>query len=214
MPSPNPPPARRKWDQKYNQTEKARAAARRYYYSEKGQQAKMAYRAAYKPTPEQQARYREAGRLHEREWKYKARRKRYDQTAKGQAAKAARDKRFANTEKGRFSKRKTEIKRKHQIETSSCTLTREQWQEIKAAHGHACAYCKRLMQRLEMDHVIPLSKGGSHTKDNIVPACRKCNAKKGNRSLNEFVSAEREPTAGCTKTVILRTRQPARIEQN
>ena len=35
------------------------------------------------------------------------------------------------------------------------------------------------MQRLEMDHITPLSKGGDHTASNIVPCCRSCNAKKG-----------------------------------
>lgn len=170
---------RKKWDQKYNRSEKARAAARRYYCSEKGQATKKAYREAYILTPEQRETYRLAMRKHETEERYKARRKRYDQSAKGKVMKAALDKRYARTEKGRFSKRKTEIKRKHQIQTTDCTLTVAQWREIKDRFGHACAYCNRKMERLEMDHVIPLSKGGTHTATNIVPACRTCNAKKG-----------------------------------
>lgn len=32
----------------------------------------------------------------------------------------------------------------------------------------------------ELDHVVPLSKGGSHTMDNLQLLCRKCNGKKGN----------------------------------
>lgn len=174
-------------DHAYNLSEKGRANARRYYYSKKGQIAKRAYREAYKPTREQEERYRLAGRLHELEQKYKIRRKRYDQSVKGKAMKAALDKRYAGTEKGKFSKRKTEIKRKYQIKTAECTLTREQWQEIKQNFGHACAYCGKVLERLEMDHVIPLSKGGTHTKENIVPACRKCNAKKGAGGAMPFV---------------------------
>lgn len=58
-------------------------------------------------------------------------------------------------------------------------LTLAQWQEIQAIWDHRCAYCTRRMKgRLDMDHIIPLSKGGSHTASNIVPACRSCNAKK------------------------------------
>jgi 5-methylcytosine-specific restriction endonuclease McrA len=32
-----------------------------------------------------------------------------------------------------------------------------------------------------MDHVKPLSRGGDHTWDNVVSACRRCNHRKGNR---------------------------------
>lgn len=62
------------------------------------------------------------------------------------------------------------------------TLTREQWQDIKALYGHRCAYCDLPFERLTQDHVIPISKGGKHTAENVVPACRSCNSKKGNRS--------------------------------
>lgn len=59
-------------------------------------------------------------------------------------------------------------------------LTTAQWRDIKAAYGQRCAYCKK-RRFLTMDHVIPLSKGGSHTASNIVPACGSCNSKKCNR---------------------------------
>lgn len=58
-------------------------------------------------------------------------------------------------------------------------LTHAEWEEIKAAYGHCCVYCGRQMQRLTMDHLTPLSQGGSHTKQNVVPACKSCNSKKG-----------------------------------
>ncbi|MDB4875733.1 MAG: hypothetical protein JWM41_2179 [Gemmatimonadetes bacterium] len=38
-----------------------------------------------------------------------------------------------------------------------------------------------------MDHVIPISRGGSHTRENVVPACRSCNSKKGDLMLLEWV---------------------------
>jgi 5-methylcytosine-specific restriction endonuclease McrA len=58
-------------------------------------------------------------------------------------------------------------------------FTSKEWEEMKAAHGHRCVYCGRKMQRLTQDHITPLSKGGAHTKLNIVPACGKCNSRKG-----------------------------------
>jgi 5-methylcytosine-specific restriction endonuclease McrA len=62
-------------------------------------------------------------------------------------------------------------------------LTAAQWQAIKDHFDHCCVYCGRHMQRLTQDHIIPLSKGGSHTMSNIVPACQSCNSRKGNREV-------------------------------
>lgn len=58
------------------------------------------------------------------------------------------------------------------------TLTAEQWVAILAAYKHRCAYCGKRSQKLEQEHVIPVSKGGGTVVDNIVPACRSCNATK------------------------------------
>jgi 5-methylcytosine-specific restriction endonuclease McrA len=59
-------------------------------------------------------------------------------------------------------------------------LTTAQWQEIVAAHGGRCAYCgkKPKKRRLTMDHITPLSRDGSNTAANVVPACKSCNSKK------------------------------------
>lgn len=57
-------------------------------------------------------------------------------------------------------------------------LTAAQWAEIKAAYGHRCVYCGSKGHQLTQDHITPLSRGGSHTVSNIVPACRSCNSRK------------------------------------
>jgi 5-methylcytosine-specific restriction endonuclease McrA len=62
-------------------------------------------------------------------------------------------------------------------------FTFEDWLVILEVFGHACAYCLRGDVKLTMDHVTPLSKGGEHTAENIVPACKSCNSKKNNRPI-------------------------------
>lgn len=57
------------------------------------------------------------------------------------------------------------------------TLRLEQWQAIKAAYKYCCAYCGK-KTKLEQDHIIPLTKGGGTTPDNIIPSCRSCNSRK------------------------------------
>ena len=59
-------------------------------------------------------------------------------------------------------------------------FTCAQWAEMQSVYEHRCAYChRRAKGHLTQDHITPLSKSGSHTASNIVPACQKCNSKKG-----------------------------------
>lgn len=58
-------------------------------------------------------------------------------------------------------------------------LTTKQWQDIQAAYGHRCHYCKKKRQ-LTPDHIVPISKGGTTEPSNIVPACLSCNMHKHN----------------------------------
>jgi len=50
-----------------------------------------------------------------------------------------------------------------------------------------CQYCgnKFIFSELTMDHVIPKSRGGEKTWNNIVASCKKCNSKKGDRTPEE-----------------------------
>jgi 5-methylcytosine-specific restriction endonuclease McrA len=57
--------------------------------------------------------------------------------------------------------------------------------EIFARDGHACQYCGRQTHELTLDHVLPRHRGGSHTWDNLVAACKGCNHRKGGRMPEE-----------------------------
>ena len=50
-----------------------------------------------------------------------------------------------------------------------------------------CQYCSKEVNigSATLDHVIPKSRGGDHTWENLVIACSKCNGKKGSRLLEE-----------------------------
>ena len=49
-----------------------------------------------------------------------------------------------------------------------------------------CAYCRRRGIRLECDHVVPVSRGGTHEDINLVAACFKCNRSKSAKMLHEW----------------------------
>ena len=64
---------------------------------------------------------------------------------------------------------------------------------VFARDNHRCQYCGRAAENI--DHVVPRSRGGEHTWENVVAACRPCNTKKEDRLLHEVgLSLLRKPT--------------------
>ena len=76
-------------------------------------------------------------------------------------------------------------------------------QEVKFSRGNIylrdqnrCQYCGRKFSssELSLDHVIPISRGGKSTWDNVVCACLPCNVRKGNKLLAECgIQLKRQP---------------------
>jgi len=118
---------------------------------------------------------------------------RYQASEKGKAAAALRhqltkhlpqrieqkkraDAKYRTTEKGKVRKHRDYARRKAALVPDQ-PVTAQDWQEIVARSKGRCFYCKR-KKPLTVDHVIPVSKGGKHVKENIVPACQTCNSTK------------------------------------
>jgi 5-methylcytosine-specific restriction endonuclease McrA len=57
--------------------------------------------------------------------------------------------------------------------------------EIFLRDNFTCQYCGSRAKDLTLDHVTPRHKGGKHTWDNLVSACRSCNHRKGGKSVEE-----------------------------
>ncbi len=54
---------------------------------------------------------------------------------------------------------------------------------IFARDGYRCQYCGGVAENL--DHIVPRSRGGAHTWNNVVASCRKCNSRKENKTPEE-----------------------------
>lgn len=73
-------------------------------------------------------------------------------------------------------------------------LTPEQWEAIKKIFNNKCAYCgmseeEHLIKwngELNQEHIIPTTKGGGYTKNNIIPSCKLCNSSKRNFNFYEW----------------------------
>ena len=64
-------------------------------------------------------------------------------------------------------------------------LSVNDWKAVLDYFNHKCAYCGS-KEDLEQEHIVPVSDGGTYAIGNIVPACRKCNASKGNKNLDDW----------------------------
>ena len=58
-------------------------------------------------------------------------------------------------------------------------------QRVFIRDGFMCLYCGTKSRELTLDHVTPRHKGGTHTWDNIVSACKRCNQRKAGRTPTE-----------------------------
>ncbi|MBC7933538.1 MAG: HNH endonuclease [Rubrivivax sp.] len=66
--------------------------------------------------------------------------------------------------------------------------------EILEREGRVCYLCGEFLSVHEMtlDHVVPLARGGAHTPENLRPAHRSCNSRKGKRLLSEIAFSKKE----------------------
>jgi len=69
--------------------------------------------------------------------------------------------------------------------------TFQEWQDLKAKYLYCCLSCGmkepftgQRVEHLTEDHIVPLSRGGSHNIDNIQPLCFRCNNSKRTKSTD------------------------------
>ena len=65
------------------------------------------------------------------------------------------------------------------------SVSRELSPAIFSRDDYMCTYCGA-KEYLTIDHILPLSRGGSSNKDNLTTACRSCNSRKHNKTIEEW----------------------------
>jgi 5-methylcytosine-specific restriction endonuclease McrA len=79
--------------------------------------------------------------------------------------------------------------RKRQLKLIGKNISQKQIDKLLEQHNYKCFYCKIELTgiNLHLDHKNPLSRGGEHNIDNLVPACKTCNLRKGTKTVEEFL---------------------------
>ena len=69
----------------------------------------------------------------------------------------------------------------------------------------SCLYCsiptrldvrKTAPNRATIDHIVPISRGGTSAESNLAVACNACNVEKANKTLEEFVQLKQKGFVG------------------
>ena len=137
--------------------------------------------------------------------KYLIVKRRYQQSRRGQATARAREdqdevrekrrqfsasergkannEKYRQTRRGKATERKKSANYRARLHDAEGVVTAEDWLEILEQHNHRCYYCHKRTLRMTLDHVIPLSKGGRNSPENVVPACHRCNCKKRDKLI-------------------------------
>lgn len=89
-----------------------------------------------------------------------------------------------NPERYRAIQRNREIRERN---APGGGVSYSQWMAVLDCHEHRCFYCDYNGSSLQMEHMVPLSRGGWHAPFNVVPACPSCNQRKGSLTAEEFV---------------------------
>ena len=90
----------------------------------------------------------------------------------------------------RLYKRRSQHRRRAVLRNAG-TYTHAEWETLCAHYDHRCLCCGE-RRPLTVDHVIPLSRGGSNTVDNLQPLCLSCNDRKGSRTIDYRLAYEGE----------------------
>lgn len=97
--------------------------------------------------------------------------------------------RYSESERGRRAKRLASFIDNHKRRHPVFEWSREAWDAAVSFWG-GCAYCGRVTDTLEHDHVVAVTEDDSPgtVPWNIVPACRFCSRSKGARRLTEWAA--------------------------
>jgi 5-methylcytosine-specific restriction endonuclease McrA len=175
----------------YNKTEAGRAAKKRYASSERGRTVVCAQVKRYQKTEKGNANRRKqdkkrANAPHRKSGAVIRARRHYRTSKEYRDKELARTKEWRATDAGAASERNRTNRRRALKKNAVSTLTSSEWREVLAAAKGRCCYCRKKFKRLTMDHVIPLSKGGAHSKENVVAACKSCNSRKRAKIVTLF----------------------------
>lgn len=157
--------AHRRAVKKYGKSPNGKAKNREYSQSEKAKEAMR----KYAQSPEGREVHRRASR-------------KYEQTEKGKANRQ----RYLNSHKGKLKQKKDKAVRRANETDAGGSYTPHQWYELCKFYDFHCLRCEVQFdfEQLTLDHIKPISRGGTSYIYNLQPLCDPCNKIKGTQEID------------------------------
>lgn len=99
---------------------------------------------------------------------------------------AARDRAYRKTPQGRAVNNAVHARRRGNPGLQA--LTADMIQEVTEASDGICPYCGETFEDGHIDHIIPVSKGGTNDRENLVYCCAHCNLSKRDKDLEDWLN--------------------------
>jgi len=167
---------------KYKKSEKGLISEEKWINSDKRRENEKSYQQ--KPEAKKKAVIRSTRTLKNSPSLQEAKRKRdaeYSKSEIGRNINKVASKKYRKTDNGIMTARLGKYVRR--VREGGGTIKRSEWIEKLKIVGNKCTYCSST-NSIELDHIVPLSKGGINSIQNAQPLCRSCNRKKSNRILS------------------------------
>lgn len=162
---------------------------REYYCNHKDQ--KRIYNRKYRLDHKKQlnAKRRQYRKCHKRERREESRK--YRKNHKEHRSDYNRE--YYQTETGRLNHKMCKHRRRaRKLAADGDGISAEQWQRILKSQKNKCNLCHKRFTKSRsatMDHIIPLSKGGTHSSVNIQALCGSCNSSKQAKIMKGFITS-------------------------
>ena len=131
--------------------------------------------------------HREEKTAYDREYRLKNRAKILGRNENRREEISVYNKRHLQAEEGRLSRKAASMRRR--VRTGGKRLSLQDVREVMLEYGGLCPYCNNMIpvNKGNIDHIVPVSKGGTNIRENLVYVCSACNSKKMANSLLVFL---------------------------
>jgi 5-methylcytosine-specific restriction endonuclease McrA len=171
------------YKRQYNKAHREEIAAYNQQHYEDHREERLAYQQQYREDHREEILAYDQQYYAEHREEFLAYHRQYDAEHRKEARERSRQWAKANPDKAR------EKDRRRRARKNGATIALVDEAAIYELYDNRCVYCGTT-EDLTLDHVIPLAGSGAHSEDNLVVACRSCNASKNARPLEEWLETQ------------------------